>query len=74
MNIFYPKPSERWLIQQIPNDGCLIVFNGKSNNWRARATEMGVLRANKISDNIVSMRRGNHNDECDLYISWKEDK
>ena len=74
MNPFnIPRASIRYLINQIPTDGCLLVFNGKSNSWRTEASESGVLTVNKVSDNTVSFRNGNHNDKCDLYVTWKEE-
>lgn len=59
------------LIQHIPNDGCLLVFNADHANWRVKVSETGVLRCHAASN-------GHHGGDqsyrrCrDLYITWKE--
>ncbi len=58
--------SVRKIIQAIPNDGCLLIFNADHPNWRSRACETGVLRCHAIDDRPYQRIR-------DLYITWKED-
>lgn len=64
--------SVRQMIEWIPSDGCLLVFNADHPNWRVKVSETGVLRCH-VADN------GHHNDDApryqrfrNLYITWKE--
>lgn len=64
------RPSINWLVNQTPLDGCLLVFNARSNSWRTEVSELELLHCQKISDAPVG--RTNHNASCDLYIYPKE--
>lgn len=58
------------LLQHIPNDGCLLVFNADHNNWRVKACETGVLRCHVASN---GHQGGNQSYQRfrDLYITWR---
>ncbi len=64
--------SVKKLLNHIPNDGCLLVFNADHVNWRVKVNETGVLRCH-VADN------GHHNPDApkyarirDLYIRWRD--
>lgn len=58
------------LLNEIPSDGCLLVFNGKHKNWRTKASELGFLSVSKLSGNTVP--RGDSDTVCDLIVTWRE--
>ncbi len=59
------------MIENIPNDGCILVFNGNHSAWRKRAHETGVLRCRVVqsgkSNPSVSRAKVR-----DLYITWRD--
>jgi hypothetical protein len=66
--------SVRKMIEWIPNDGCLLVFNADHSNWRVAVSEKGagLLRCHCAElgyDNpaVIGQKKR------DLYITWKED-
>lgn len=67
----FEKPkSIRWLLNQTPFDGCLLLFNAPYLQVRQRAGEIGLLQVNKVSDAVIS--RGTYcNVRTDLYITIK---
>jgi len=67
------KPlSVREILEHIPNDGCLLMFNAKRKSVNAKTSELGVLRCNKISSEPMSREAIQH-ETCDLYISWRDE-
>lgn len=64
------KASTASLLECIPDDGCLIVFNAQHRNWRAKASTYGMFTVSKVSNAMV--KRGDK-ELCDIIVSWKED-
>jgi hypothetical protein len=66
----FGKPSERStvrrIVDEIPNDGCILVFNANHANWRARVHEMygKFLSVHVVDDKELQPIR-------DLYITWR---
>lgn len=60
--------SIRKLLDHVPDDGCMLLFNASHRNVRSKA--MGILTINKISPNVIG-----RDDKvlCDLYVAFKED-
>lgn len=63
----------RWILDQIPNDGCLLVFNVPDLMLRQAASRTGVLRVHKVSEPSRSQaaRMSEPNALIDAYVIWK---
>lgn len=61
------KVSAQYLIDQIPNDGCLLVFNAPHRNFRTKTH--GLLEVHSIDEPREATREGGR--VRDLYICWK---
>lgn len=44
------NPTIKYLLNQTPVDGCLIVFNGDWSNIRSRAKEVGMLSTRVLDE------------------------
>lgn len=66
----FTEPSAKTLIDLIPADGCLLIFNGKHRNFRSKAAETGCLRVHQF--HINRNGEGRSPAVCDLYITWRE--
>lgn len=65
------QPSGSSLLECIPNDGCLLVFNAKHRNWRADAAGLGFLAVSKMCGTTLS--RDDNTTTCDIMVYWRED-
>lgn len=72
-----PKLSERQLVNNVPFDGCLLVFNANQANFRARCSELSRLTGIRIRCTAITgaSREVAHTrvTNSDLYI-WIEEK
>jgi hypothetical protein len=59
------------LIECIPDDGCLLVFNAKHAVWRSKASTLGLFTVTKVGEGFV--KRGDNATTTDLMISWRKD-
>lgn len=67
--------SMREIINRLPHDGCLIMFNVNRKSVQSRVSEMGLteyLEVHKLTPEYRT--RDNSNVPCDVYIGWREDK
>ena len=62
------------IIESIPNEGCLLVFNApvKTMRYAARYAGGGMLRVHVCNTGHVSPEETGL-DTRDLYITWRED-
>lgn len=61
-------PSVQALVDCIPNDGCLLVFNAKHRSWRSKAH--GLLAVTKLGPQTIA--RDDSETITDLLIEWRE--
>lgn len=57
--------SVKRIIDAIPDDGCLLVFNGYHATWRVKAADTGVLSCHVLDDKQYAKIR-------DMIICWKK--
>lgn len=74
--MFNSKPrKEWWLLNHVPFDGCMLVFNGVQSRWRSKASERGKQLGVKYNIHAITgaTREQAHNqhDLSDLYITLK---
>ena|SRR6185369_2271169 len=60
------------LIELIPNDGCLLVFNADHANWRVKVHETGVLRCHVAQNGHGLDKTDIGKRRRDLYITWRD--
>lgn len=63
-------PSVQALLDQIPDDGCILVFNGSHRNWRSKASTLGFLQVTKLGPETIG--RDDNVTLTDLVVTWRE--
>lgn len=67
LHFFKKGPSVTDLLNHVPEDGCLLVFNGRHNTWRAKCSDLGIYLGRSMSCHKVSeVERPVY---CDMYIT-----
>lgn len=61
------KMSVTDVLNQVPEGGCLLVFNGKHNTWRAKASDLAKYLDRSMSVHKISIEE--RPVYCDMYIT-----
>lgn len=61
----------RRIVNAIPDNGCVLVFNGNHVDFRKVAQETGCLSCHVATSHQGSWRNGNELVNRDLYITWR---
>lgn len=63
--------SIRYLLDHVPDDGCMLIFNCYHRNVRSKA--MGILHVWKISDDPIPRATADSKETlCDVYVTFRD--